>query len=97
VGPDTLPLSGGQVLVGGSGFDPSTSVHFGSVPATSVTVVSANYLVASAPPGAGSRDVTVTTQAGTSPPNAGDRVSYQPRPVPCIPYLGGNVSSSLLP
>ncbi|HEY3841890.1 MAG TPA: IPT/TIG domain-containing protein [Acidimicrobiales bacterium] len=97
VGPDKLPLSGGQVLVGGSGFDPSTSVRFGSAPATSVTVLSANYLLATAPPGAGSGDVTVTTQAGTSPPSAGDRVSYQPHPVPCVPYLGGNLSSSLLP
>ena len=53
VGPTSLPLSGGPVLISGSGFTPSTTVTFGSAPASAVTVLSDNYLLATAPPGGG--------------------------------------------
>lgn len=98
VGPTSLPLGGGQVLVSGSGFVPGMSVDFGTAPATSVTVLSGNYLVATAPAGKGTATVGVTTGAGTSAPAAsGDTVSYAASPAPCVPLTGGGLSTSLLP
>jgi hypothetical protein len=97
VGPKALPLSGGPVLISGSGFTPSTTVRFGATPATSVTVLSANYLLASAPPGRGGVAVTVGTAAGNSGPSSTGQVTYSQLPTPCLPFLGGNLSSSLLP
>ncbi len=97
VGPTSLPLRGGVVLVSGSGFDPSTHVHFGTAPATSVTVLSGNYLMATAPAGSGSMPVTVTTAAGTSAATSGATVGYSSTPQPCVPLLGGGITTSLLP
>jgi hypothetical protein len=97
VGPTSLPLGGGQVLVSGSGFVAGTQVDFGSTPATSVTVLSGNYLVATAPPGHGTVAVTVTTGAGSSAAVSGDTVSYAQTPKPCVPLTGGGITTSLLP
>ena len=98
VGPTSLPLAGGPVLVSGSGFEPGMQVDFGQTPATSVTVLSANYLVATAPAGTGSVTVRVTTTAGTSAAAAtGDAASYAALPAPCVPLTGGGISTSLLP
>jgi hypothetical protein len=97
VGPGDLPLSGGQVLVSGSGFDPSTTVMFGSAPASSVTVLSGNYLLAMAPPGSGTVNITVATPAGQSQPSAADVVNYRTHPAPCLPLVGGPVSTALVP
>jgi hypothetical protein len=95
--PAALALWGGQVLVSGSGFGPSTTVHFGSTPARSVTVLSANYLVATAGAGTGTVSLTVSTPAGTSVPAAGGQIRFTSSPTPCIPLLAGGFSSSLLP
>jgi hypothetical protein len=97
VGPTSLPLGGGPVLVSGSGFDGGTQVDFGTAPATSVTVLSGNYLSATAPAGSGSAAVTVTTAAGTSAAVSADTVSYARTPTPCVPLTGGGLSTSLLP
>jgi hypothetical protein len=94
--PKSLPLSGGTVLVSGSGFDTSTQVWFGADRATTVSVLSGNYLLAGAPPGSGTVDVTVTTTAGRSATNLSDQVSRQLLPLPCLPLVGGNFSTALL-
>ncbi|HEX3840032.1 MAG TPA: right-handed parallel beta-helix repeat-containing protein [Acidimicrobiales bacterium] len=97
VGPTTLSPAGGPVLVSGSGFDPSTSVRFGTKPAASVKVLSGNYLLVTSPPGSAAVPLTVTTAAGTSVAIAADQVSYQAFPPPCLPLVGGGFSTSLVP
>lgn len=74
VAPNRGSQSGGQqVTVTGTDFTASSSVHFGSAPATSVTVLSPTQLTAVAPALApGAVDVTVTTLSGTSPVGAAD-------------------------
>jgi hypothetical protein len=97
VGPTALPLAGGAVLISGSGFDPTSQVFFGTTPARAVSVLSGNYLVATAPPGHGGVAVTVSNAEGTSPANASSQVSYQAHPLPCLPLLSGSVGPSILP
>jgi hypothetical protein len=70
VGPQAGP---GPVLISGSGFTPDTAVRFGSMPATAVKVLSANYLVATPPTTIGVVDVTVRTPAGTSAVSGADQ------------------------
>jgi hypothetical protein len=67
-----------QVLVSGSGFGQGTRVYFGQPsPATlspSVTILSANYLEATPPPGiTGPLDIIVQTPAGTSAASSADQ------------------------
>jgi hypothetical protein len=95
VGPAELPLSGGQVLIAGSGFGPGTSVRFGPTLATAISVLSGNYLVATAPPGSGTVAITVTTPAGSSPAGTASEVRYSSVPTPCTPLVGGNFSTGL--
>jgi large repetitive protein len=91
LGPTWGPASGGtSVTVTGSGFgvqsgsvfDPEiTAVDFGTVPAASVTVISATSLAAIAPPGVdGSVDVTVANPAATSATSSADRFTYLSTP-----------------
>ncbi|MET8629840.1 IPT/TIG domain-containing protein [Kitasatospora sp. NPDC004669] len=64
--PAAGPTSGGTtVTVAGSGLGAATAVTFGSAPAA-FTVVSDSDLVATAPAGSGTVQVTVTTPGGTS-------------------------------
>jgi len=89
------------VNVTGTGFVVgSTSVQFGTTPATAVTVSSSTTLTATAPPGtAGSVDVTVTTTGtggGTSTINPADLFAYGPPSVTGLnpgagPLIGGTV------
>jgi hypothetical protein len=72
--PDRGP-AGTVVTVRGHGFSGATVVRFGSVDAV-FSVVSDFELRATAPPGAGTVDVLVTTPAGTSGPQPWDRYSY---------------------
>jgi len=97
VGPSQLPLGGGALLIGGTGFSPTTTVSVGGSPARSVQVLSPDYLVATAPPGHGSEAVTVTTPGGTSPSAAAATVRYSSTPTPCLPLVGGNLSTALAP
>ncbi len=63
------PAGGGTVTIGGSGFATGASVTFGSLPATSVTVVSNSQITAIAPASsvtAGAIVVTVVNPGGIS-------------------------------
>ena len=95
VGPRDVALGGDQVLISGSGFDPGSSVSFGGTPATTVTVVSGNYILATAPPGSGTVDVTVSTPHGSSPASSADQVTYQADPSPCVDYTGSGFTTAL--
>ncbi|WP_199848698.1 IPT/TIG domain-containing protein, partial [Streptomyces sp. RTd22] len=68
VSPNQGPAAGGtSVALTGSGFSGVTAVRFGSVNASSFTVVSPSQIMAVAPPGsAGPVQVTVTGPGGTS-------------------------------
>jgi hypothetical protein len=61
------PLGGEAVTINGAGFDASATVTFGSVPATTVRVLSAFQLTAVTPPAAPG-DVTVTVTRSNAPP-----------------------------
>jgi hypothetical protein len=67
--PNNGPAAGGTVVaITGSGFTRATKVLFGSVPATTFTVVSDTQINATAPPQApGTRFVRVITSGGMSP------------------------------
>ncbi|MGQ0520892.1 MAG: DUF7948 domain-containing protein [Actinomycetota bacterium] len=69
--------AGTSVLLSGSGLSGATAVRFGSVAATSFSVLSAAQIRAVAPAqAAAAATVTVTTPAGTSPPNPAARYTY---------------------
>lgn len=83
VSPAGGPGSGGtSVTISGTGFYPGASVAFGGVGAASVTYVSPYELIAVAPAGSGTVDVTVTTGEGTSATSPDDQFAYAPRAVP---------------
>jgi hypothetical protein len=67
---------GTTVTVSGSGFTYATAVDFGGVAAESFTVASDTRLLAVAPAGSGTVDVTVTSAAGTSRTSSGDQFTY---------------------
>ncbi|HMC67685.1 MAG TPA: IPT/TIG domain-containing protein, partial [Mycobacteriales bacterium] len=71
---------GTSVTISGDNFEPGATVDFGTVEATGVTVVSPTSVIATAPAGTGTVNVTVTTPAGTSPPVSADRFTYVPPP-----------------
>jgi hypothetical protein len=80
----SLASGGVPVTVTGAGFSSGvSSVHFGSVVATNVAVVSDSELTVTVPRSTGLVlssdnvvDVTVTTLLGTSPDNPGDQFTY---------------------
>jgi hypothetical protein len=74
-----------EVTIKGSGFAQGASVDFGSTPALSVTVESAESITAVSPAGSGDQAVTVTNPAGTSAPVAGDEFAYT---TPTKPTIG---------
>ncbi|HWB67655.1 MAG TPA: right-handed parallel beta-helix repeat-containing protein [Mycobacteriales bacterium] len=96
VGPTDIAAKGDRVLISGSGFRPGAVVRFGGKPAVTIRALSANYLIAQAPPGTGKVPVTVTTAAGTSRGTRSSQVTYQPHPLPCIDYLGTGLTTALL-
>ena len=78
VSPDGGPAAGGtEVTISGSGFIGATAVRFGAVAATSFTVSSDREIVAVAPAGSDTVDVTVTTPAGSSARGGSARFTYQ--------------------
>ena len=78
VSPDGGPAAGGtEVTISGSGFTGATAVRFGAVAATSFTVSSDREIVAVAPAGSDTVDVTVTTPAGSSARGGSARFTYQ--------------------
>ena len=70
------PAGGSQVTITGSGFTGTTGVDFGDT-AASFTVESDTMITATAPPGAGSVDITITTPGGTSSISTADQFQYQ--------------------
>jgi hypothetical protein len=72
------PVAGGtKVTITGTHLTGAKEVKFGSVRATSVVVVSATSITATAPAGAaGIVDVTVTTVGGTSATSSADQYTY---------------------
>jgi hypothetical protein len=96
VGPNGLTATGGdKVLISGSGYDRTATVRFGTTKARTVKVLSANYLLATAPAGSGTVAVTVTTSHGTSAVSKLASVAYKAKPGPCADYLGTNVTTKL--
>ena len=77
VTPSSGPAAGGTpVSITGSGFIGATAVDFGPGDPARFQVESAGSIEATAPPGAGTVDVTVTAPAGTSQATAADRFTY---------------------
>jgi hypothetical protein len=70
------PGAGTQVTITGAGFYPGSMVDFGAIPATSVTYVTPYKLIATAPAGTGTVDVTASTALGTSAVSLADQFSY---------------------
>jgi hypothetical protein len=69
------------VTITGSNFTSASTVKFKDVPSTNVTVVSPTQLTVTSPPGvAGTIDVTVTTEHGTSATGAMTKFTYAPPP-----------------
>jgi hypothetical protein len=88
--------SGGTtVTILGSNFTGADGVSFGSVAASSFTVVSDNAVLATAPPQAAATvDVKVTTYAGTSSTSSADQFTYTPDPAPTITSLNPSTGGS---
>ncbi|WP_328623744.1 right-handed parallel beta-helix repeat-containing protein [Streptomyces sp. NBC_00353] len=64
--------AGQQVLVAGSGFSSGTQVTWGSASATSVNVLSSEFLIATAPAGAALSQIAVATGGGKTLPVVDD-------------------------
>jgi Bacterial Ig-like domain (group 3)/Carboxypeptidase regulatory-like domain/IPT/TIG domain/Bacterial Ig-like domain len=69
---------GTDVRISGSGLGAAEAVDFGATAATKFWFESPTSIVAVAPPGTGTVDITVTTPAGTSATTSADRFSYSP-------------------
>jgi LGFP repeat/Bacterial Ig-like domain (group 3)/IPT/TIG domain/FG-GAP-like repeat/Putative Ig domain len=67
---------GNQVQIEGTGLTGASAVHFGAAAASAVTAISPYAVVAVAPPGSGTLDVSVTTPGGTSPLSSLDQYTY---------------------
>jgi hypothetical protein len=96
VGPTDIASGGDKVVISGSGFTPDTTVRFGPHRASKVTVLSANYLLVSAPAGSGPTKVTVATPAGKSRITKSAWVIYSAHPSACVDYLGTGLTTGLL-
>ena len=70
------PAGGTKVTVSGANLSGATSVRFGSKPATSVTAVDAGHVLAQAPAGTGTVNITVVTPHGTTAVSAADVYHY---------------------
>jgi len=80
VSPNVGPAAGGtKVTITGYPLYAATAVKFGTAVA-SFKVYSDSKIVATAPAGTGTVDVTVTTPAGISAPVSADRYTYVPEP-----------------
>lgn len=101
ISPNTGPAVGGNsvTIMGLNFLSSSTEVFFGATAATNVLVISNTLIVATAPPGVGTVDVTVVTPFGVSPIVAGDVYTYisSPNPgVPCPPCCFTGVITTCL-
>ncbi|MCI4327706.1 MAG: hypothetical protein L3K16_08775 [Thermoplasmata archaeon] len=76
----TTGATGSTVTINGAYFRATSTVKFGGIAASGVSLISPGVLHATAPLGAGSVDVTVTTTVGTSPTSSCDLFTIQPIP-----------------
>ncbi len=77
VNPNTGPPGGGtSVTISGDNFTGATAVKFGANSASTFNVVSPAQIIATAPAGTGTVDVTVTTPGGASATGGADQYSY---------------------
>jgi hypothetical protein len=75
--PASGPTAGGNAItITGTNLTGATAVRFGSKPATSYTVNGSSQIIAIAPAGSGTVDVTVTTAGETSATTTADRYTY---------------------
>lgn len=83
------PIAGGTtVTLTGSSFAPGSTVSFGGVAGTGVTVNSPTSITVTSPASTGAVDITVTNSGGTSATSSLDVFNYLP--VPTITGLGTN-------
>ncbi len=88
--PASGPTAGGTtVTIAGADLLGATAVRFGTTPAAAFTVNGPTRITATAPAGAGTVDVTVTTPGGTSATGAADQYAFVASPGP-----GGSGSGS---
>jgi hypothetical protein len=76
VSPSQGPAGGATVTISGANLEHAIAVHFGSVVGKITRLVSADEIVAQAPPGSGRVSVTVTTPGGISALGAADEFTY---------------------
>ena len=89
-------VGGTLVTITGSGFTGATSVIFGTVPATNLTVVNDNTITVDSPPGTGTVHVIVTTPGGTSVPTSADLFTYSPTVTGLSPTAGPVVGGTVV-
>jgi hypothetical protein len=87
ISPSSGPTTGGTpVTITGTGFTGATKVNFGTVAATSFTVVSSTDISAVSPAqAAAAHNIYVTTPDGTSSPVADDMFTYTSVPTTTLP------------
>ncbi len=79
ISPNSGPAAGGTlVTITGANYTGPTTVDFGTIAATNVTVVSTSEVTAVSPAGTGIVDVTVTADGGTSATSDADKFTYGP-------------------
>ena len=100
ISPTTGSTAGGTVVtVTGTGFTGATTVKFGTVAGTSLTVNSSTKITIKSPAhAAGIVDVTVTTPGGTSAIVAGDKFTYgaPPKVTKILPATGPTTGNTLV-
>ena len=98
VNPGSGAVAGGtKVTITGANLTGATSVKFGSVAATSVTVVDAAHVTAIAPAEAsGTVDVRITTPAGTTVIASADHYTYgtAAAPTPLVTAVAPAIGST---
>jgi len=87
-----LMIGGDSVSITGTGFSGSgllgvSAVDFGTTAATTFSITSPTIITATAPPGTGTVDVTVTAGALTSATGPADQYTYIVPPVPTVTGL----------
>jgi hypothetical protein len=90
VSPNTGTTAGSQIVtITGTSFSGATAVKFGSTAATSFTINSDTQITATAPAGsAGTVDIKVTTNNGTSSAVTADHFTYLSTAAPAVTSLG---------
>jgi hypothetical protein len=87
ISPTLGPAAGSNtVVITGTNLSGATTVNFGSA-AVPATVIGATEVVANAPAGSGTVDVTVTTPFGTTATIPADAYAYTPTPSVALPIV----------